>query len=274
MAYNLHERYLQGETVQVWNEIVSLKERIFTPPFREDALQVVNTMVDRIVYNMELIYTELLAEGYVFDRQGGYGYQDRLGKSVFFQKSTADKIDLIVDFLIKLEPLGVPPLILTEIYKKFDMIDFRGYFSGLRSFLPLDPLYLYPMEEMIKWGVEYDFVKDTNYILFSPDEGFKADGYGETNYGVTISDKMVADGNLINYGVDITFVEYLRQAFRWGGFPNLKYIAKPKKESSNQTYYWGSRPAEDPSKWDVSKDMIDYQIIDIAVEIASKTLPI
>ncbi|MDJ1492010.1 hypothetical protein QNI19_03645 [Cytophagaceae bacterium DM2B3-1] len=234
-------------------------------------------MVDRIVYNLELIYTELLAKGYVFDTQGVFNYYEKYHrKPVFFRKSNTDKIDLIVDFLTKMEPFGAPPLILAELYKKVDIIDFRGHFPDLKSYFSLDPLYLYPIEEIIEWVVRYDInfdsIKNTNYIFFSPDESIKADGYGETNYGITISDKMVADGDLVDYGIDITFVEYLRQAFRWAGFSILEYIAKPKKEPSTQIYYWGGQPPEDPNKWDVSKEIIDYQIIDIAVEIAGKTL--
>ncbi|MDJ1499440.1 hypothetical protein [Xanthocytophaga agilis] len=278
MKYNLHARYLQGETVEVWNEIIALKEKIFTPPFREVVLQVVNTMVDRIVYNLELIYTELLIKGYVFDKMGENGYEDCYVKPVFFQKTTIDKTALVVDLLTKLEPFGVPPLILIELYKKVNIVDLRGYFPNLRSYFPLDPLYIEPIEVLIEFVNHYDTnyndIKDTNYILISPDALIKDNISGGTGYGITISDNMVADGDLIDYGKDITFVEYLRQVFRWGGFPNLEYIAKPKKEPSKQTYYWGGKPLEDPNKWDVSKEIIDYQIIDIAVEIASKTLPI
>lgn len=60
----------------------------------------------------------------------------------------------------------------------------------------------------------------TAFHQIAPDELHKDNVSGGLPYGIVLPDA-VADGLLLNSANVIYFVEYLRQALDWGGFPGF-----------------------------------------------------
>ena len=57
------ERYLAGERVEVWNELIALGEAVRTPPLLDEALAVAREIVRRAKYNLGLLQQRLLDLG-------------------------------------------------------------------------------------------------------------------------------------------------------------------------------------------------------------------
>jgi hypothetical protein len=112
------------------------------------------------------------------------------------------------------------PLSLAAFYKIVGSVDLSGYYKGLPVFsggyfLP-DPLVVFPLDQML---LEYQ----GGPICIAPDAYHKADFSGGAPYEMALPDPC-ADGKLLNERHDLFFVDYLRLAFRWGGFPGYDGI--------------------------------------------------
>jgi hypothetical protein len=98
-----------------------------------------------------------------------------------------------------------------------------------------DPLVVEPyfqdLEEELEQGEDESGQEDSGSFqaIIAPDATHKTNHSGGSPYCIRFPDAAVdapLEGDE-NYG---TFVEYLRIAFRWGGFPGLRASAKPPRE--------------------------------------------
>lgn len=101
----------------------------------------------------------------------------------------------------------------------------------------LDPLWVYPLEQQ-QWNLEQQDIgmrqveggERIRRLLIAPRERAKQ-GFEGWSEAQTAIPNAGADALLWSEWYDITFVEYLRLCFRWGGFPGLATRArKPDRE--------------------------------------------
>ncbi len=94
----------------------------------------------------------------------------------------------------------------------------------------LDPLVVYPIEitlQLLDYRDEADQDKEGRWLLhLAPDWNFKYFVSGAGAYEVRVP-CLAADAPLEGEWHDVTFVEYLRVCFRWGGFPGLLCAPHP-----------------------------------------------
>ena len=119
---------------------------------------------------------------------------------------------------------GPLPLSLRAFYQIVGEVNLLGRHPALSprtGEVAPDPLLVYRFEEGL---VEYDEEDDAPWaITIAPDDLHKADTSGGDAYEMKVPDSR-ADGELLNERHRLFFVEYLRLAFTFGGFPGYEGV--------------------------------------------------
>ena len=222
------ERYKNGEYIQVWQEMYDLGDIGINHPQYDDVVAVVIETMRRVRHNVEILHQRLKTMNYRFvEPSRAYS-------------PPSNNIDEQVERLDKI--IGGIPLALKYCYTIVGEVDFRGshpklanyhYDGNLTHFKPhdnndnfpyyADPLMFDGIESSIEWAEDTKEIV-TNGELFEtpnwlclPDWYHKAGVSGGT-YDFTLPSRRV-DTKLKNEPHDTTLVDYLRIAFKWGGFP-------------------------------------------------------
>ncbi len=237
------ERYMAGEYEAVWAELVSLGPGVRDPQFMPEAVAVAQETMRRARQNVELLIQRLDKMEYRFwnggKGSGGKASNHLKDKDVYLPPSPHEKQELA-----EFERGGrVLPLSLRIWMEEVGRVDLAGSHPAL-SFLVhedgfpgiyADPLMVIPnadsLEDMLGLGGESE-----NDLFISYDASDKAavgtDEQLDSDYWMDVPN-LAADGLLKGYPHEITFVEYLRLSFRWGGFPGWKDQAhRPERELS------------------------------------------
>jgi hypothetical protein len=115
---------------------------------------------------------------------------------------------------------GALPLSLRAFYEVVGSVDFIGSHPSLappKSPLCPDPLVIFPLEDVLAYLEEIEGDDDDIRLMLAPDDIHKAGESGGEPYEMAAPDAR-ADGELLNERHELPFVEYLRLAFRFGGF--------------------------------------------------------
>lgn len=235
-----YERYQQGFYQEVYDLLMAEGERVFEQALYEDALSVAREMMRRVRYNLEeLLIPRLKQIGYRFG-DGSWDHPDNLSEEELrliqqdepmLLSPTKDTPEIIV----ALEQLvGTLPLTLKCWYEEIGAVNLLGAFpsSTPQSFggslykrgYGLDPLYTQSLIDV--YEELRDFTDDEErqkgvLLPISPDKDFKYGYSGGGSYEIEVPCRAF-DGLLLGEEHGITFVEYLRLCFRWGGFPGLE----------------------------------------------------
>lgn len=111
------ERYKQGETVQVWQELVALGEQVRTEPIYTDARAVAQETMRRARQNIELLFVRL--------RQLGFKFQDPAG---IFMPTTKTQLDELEKFEKQVGPV---PLSVRAWIEQVGTVNFMGNYPHL-----------------------------------------------------------------------------------------------------------------------------------------------
>ena len=120
--------------------------------------------------------------------------------------------------------LGTLPLSLRAFYEVVGSIDLMGQHRSLaprRGSISPDPLVVFSIEDALADAEEMGEDDESGHIFIAPDEIHKAGESGGEPYEIAVPDER-ADGELLNERHGIFFIEYLRMAFRFGGFPGYE----------------------------------------------------
>lgn len=222
----LHDRYIKGDCVNVWNEINNLYFDELTATLKEDVLKVINMTVERVKYNVESIACQLLSIGYITN------IKDVISYPTLNQQNELKDIQTII------EKYGYLPLLLISLYKVIDKIDFVKVIADNSLFDLSDPLYIESIHNELSildesWEEISDEKLENNLPIgypISPDLYHKNNISGGLPYEIEISKHHKIDSLIFNtpYCKNIYFVDYLRLCFSSGGFPSLKNNKKSK----------------------------------------------
>jgi len=132
--------------------------------------------------------------------------------------------------------LGGPlPISLRCWYEQVGAVNLMGYHEALNpkgGRESPDPLVIDPLIEAAEawFGKDLEFDSDEIELPLAPDDVSKAFESGGDPYAMKLPDA-AADGLFLNERHETTFVEYLRIAFQWGGFPGWeRATSRPEKE--------------------------------------------
>jgi hypothetical protein len=206
------ERYMAGEHVQVWAEMTDLGERIRDEAARfDDAQAVVAETMRRARANVERLVAELTRRHYRFEDTSRPAHEPPVA-------------DIAVRLDDLQEAIGVMPLALRGWLEQVGRVDLVGSFQGW-SYRYTDPLVVeapidYVLAEHAEWEYEHENEPDRDRFVIdlAPDWLHKANVSGGGPYCVEVPNRGV-DGLLLDEPHRTTFVNHLRIAFRWGGFP-------------------------------------------------------
>ena len=210
-----------------------MHEGVFEEDIYEDALLVARAIMKRVRHNIELLIPRLYNLGYQF------------GEGFFEDMSPEEKTGVEHDAPIFKEPdpktpekvllleelAGTLPLSLKCWYEEVGSINLVGLFppnsdrdSDLEYGCILDPLFIYSIEMAIKMVTDYTrrgvWKRDPSLAL-SPDNYFKYGFGGSGTYSIVLPCKAF-DAPFLLERHHMTFINYLRICFRWGGFPGLE----------------------------------------------------
>jgi len=119
------------------------------------------------------------------------------------------------------------PLSLRAFYEVVGEVNLIGHHPTIApqdNTIAEDPLVVYGFDE---GAVEFDDEngETPSAITIAPDELHKAGAAGSGGYEIAIPDSRV-DGELLNESHRLFFVDYLRLAFKFGGFPGYERAAR------------------------------------------------
>ena len=218
----LYDRYVAGERDQVWRELVDLGPDVRATANLADALAVSYETMARVEANIQTIVQRLNGLRYAFETSPGKTGRPHIPPAGSTWKA-----------LRKLEKTaGSLPLALRAFYDVVGEVNLMGFHPALaprQSSVAPDPLVVFGIEDSREAldGQETD--DGALYLPIAPDDLHKANVSGGDPYSIRVP-APVADTIIEFEPHGVTFVEYLRIAFAWGGFPgweNADAIAPP-----------------------------------------------
>ncbi|GCE13572.1 hypothetical protein [Tengunoibacter tsumagoiensis] len=237
------ERYEKGYYQEVYEELLQLQDHIVNPEIQEDALLVAHEIMRRVRYNLEvLIIPKLKKMGYRFGA-GSWDHADDLSikelalvqkEEPIFRKPTARNSI----YISKLEQLvGSLPLSIKCWYLDVGDVSLIGAFhspipgANYKSGYGLDPLHTQPLKDVFEELRDFADEDDTDSIMLpiSPDGDLKYGYSGGGDYEIAVPCKNF-DAELCGEEHHLTFINYLRLCFQWGGFPGLEKEMKITQE--------------------------------------------
>ncbi len=214
-------RYQSGEREQVWAELTALGQQVRQEHILPDALAVSYETMRRVKHNAEAIAARLKSIRYRFD----YDPEDE--RSYAFDAPYYPPSPNAIEQVAELESLAGPlPLSLRAWYEIGGSINFLGS-HDLWPDAYTDPLVIYPVEvTLTEYSDWQEMVADEGLeevgpfsIPIAPDFYHKNDTSGGGPYSIEMP-SLSADA-MLNEWHEANFVEYLRECFRWGGFPGF-----------------------------------------------------
>jgi hypothetical protein len=215
-------RYLAGDSLEVWADLLALGPAVRAPEYAEDAQAVARTTMQRVRHNVEVIHARLLLLGYRF--------QEPEAAVVPPPAATAALLEEIERLV------GPLPLSLRMFYEVVGSVDLRQSIDQIsRTPWPArasetelsilgdyDPLQVFPIQDLHKEACRWQTVAEGAaphlYFCWAADENHKAHYSGGENYHVWLPDP-AADFCISGYyEIDQYFVAYLRSSCASDGF--------------------------------------------------------
>lgn len=219
------DRYLAGEHEAVWKELVALGEAVRTGEHAADALAVAYETMRRVEQNVRILSERLKALGYSFVEPGSGGLFG-LRKPQAHESHVPPERDSAARIAELENVVGGPiPLSLRAFFEVVGAVNFNGQHPAIDAVDgdgASDPLMVYGVRDAIgciesDYGEEDDDDERKIYVV-APDALHKANVSGGDPYLIALP-APTADARLEGEPHDVTFVEYLRIAIGWGGFP-------------------------------------------------------
>jgi hypothetical protein len=227
------QRYLSGERVPVWEEMIRLGDAVREEPVLSDALAVAREVVDRSQRNLRAIHGRLVGLGYVFAEPGAALVEAGPGAAERVRATEAR--------------LGTFPLLVREWYLRFASVDFSqarpqmfGNTASCVGGLGFNCT-LITQDLDTCWGhwerLNREHAEDVRtagepgqdpfepgrlpaFLPLGPSAS-NCDPMGFRLPGLGVDGVYYNDG-----GGDMYFIDHLRMIFEWGGFPFWRAYSK------------------------------------------------
>jgi len=210
----LFDRYMGGEYRKVWEELIALGPSVREDPHAADALAVAYETMRRVDGNVRTLAARLTGIGYRFKQAKPHQPPDprKAPKQIARLEKAA----------------GALPLSLRAFYDVVGAVNLIGEHPAIAppgNNIAPDPLVVYSAGDALEQvdDEREDMDDHQSIIVIAPDDLHKADTSGGEPYEIAVPD-LRADGPLLWERHGLGFVEYLRLAFRFGGFPGYEGI--------------------------------------------------
>jgi hypothetical protein len=209
------ERYLAGEHAHVWREIVALGDAVRDEPALADAEAVARAMMGRVRRNIERLIPRLRERSYTFANAEPLSAPD----------------ENVEGYLAAMEEWGPLPLALRVFWEVVREVSLDGSFSSGDSGLgqaqfPLSPLTVAgPLASFDNWMEAYEEEEPSAYldVCYDPSHVLGAFTLPGPCWPADTELLMAQQDVLTGPYGPMLFVEYLRLALEYGGFPSCAY---------------------------------------------------
>ena len=222
----LYDRYINGQTEQVYQEVYTLGQDALLPANFPDVEKVLAETFRRVAYNLDIIYSELQNVNYLFFKESQYNFQRPLVKPL------PDTEELLVRLEKAVSPFGFVPLSLKMFYRIAGACNFGWDYDTNEEYIWqfADPIQIASLDDLVSEVTAKDFLSDLQ-------EYYEADGFvslplsadylhkdntsGEPAYSLKITNRQSVDAEFLNEEHNTTFINYLRICFDNCGFSRI-----------------------------------------------------
>jgi len=216
------ERYKKGEHIKVYDEIAALGVSAFEEEHFQDVFGVMVETFNRVAFNLNAIFMELIEVGYNFNSAPEYDYQRAVLSPL------PDIPTLLPELMEKAIPLGHVPLSLQLFYQIAGSCNFSWNYNtqAENPWKGADPIQIYPLNYLLE---SINGLENGNGNLKGLKLGadyLTKDNLGETvgSYQLLLTPEPAIDSELAGVSNNTTFVNYLRSSFKNGGFSRAEDI--------------------------------------------------
>ncbi len=244
----LIERYKNGETVEVYQEIHLLGEKAFEKNVFAEIEPVLIETFQRVKYNLEILYAALTEQKYQFKTI----YECTSDYPIAKPLKNCDKLLAKLDKIV--QKFGYVPLSLKMFFKIVGSCNFGWdcdedpnliweYADPIQISALNDILALMQAEDwkgMMK-DLVYEGIDDDNcpYIEFSADYYHKDNVSGDQGYAIELTQRPSIDSRVLFEAHNTTFIHYLRLYFEKCGFIRIDH---PDSENDFSKYFERVKP--------------------------------
>jgi hypothetical protein len=221
-----YDRYINGETETVYTDIDKLGQDAFLPDNFADIEKVLTVTFERVAYNLEIIYQELLKINYQFKTEFKFNFEKPLIKPLNNTDKLLTKLDK------SLNAFGFVPLSLKIFYKVVGACNFAWNYEINEDFIwnCSDPIQITSLDDLVSEVTDKDYLLDLKdyfeedgfvSLELSADYLHKDNISGGQAYSLKLTEKPSIDGQLLYEEHDTTFINYLRICFDSCGFSRI-----------------------------------------------------
>ncbi len=246
----LYDRYINGQTEQVYQDIYALGQDAFLPENLQDIEKVLTETFHRVAYNLEIIYEELVAINYLFKADPEYNFEKSLHRPLPDTDILLQQLDEAV------KPFGFVPLSMKFFYKIVGGVNFVWDYETNEDFMweMADPIQITSLDAVLEtvmeewWHEEIQqYIDDEDnedaFIELAADDLHKDNMSGGQPYAIQITKKHSIDSSFVNERNNTTFINYLRICFEYCGFPG---ITRPDTNNDYQAFFDKVKPKLKP----------------------------
>ena len=244
ISMTLYDRYINGETETVYEDIYKLGKNGFLESNFTDIEKVLTETFGRVAYNLDIIYKELTNINYLFKTDFEFNFQRPLIKPL------ADTEKLLARLDKSVRPFGFVPISLKMFYKIVGACNFVWDYETNENVIwqCADPIQITSLDDLVSEVTDDDYLDDLQE--YYEDEGFislqlSADYLHKDNisggqpYSLQLTSEPSIDGQFLYEEHNTTFINYLRICFDNCGFSR---ITNPEYKNDYQTFFDKVRP--------------------------------
>jgi hypothetical protein len=210
---------MNGETEAVYTDIEKLGDTAFHPSNYPEIEKVLTETFERVAFNLDIIYKELLAINYVFNE----------GSLVRPHENTDEQLAKLDNAM---SPFGFVPQSLKTFYKIVGSCNFAWDYHVNEDFIwnCADPIQILSLDDIVSEVTSDDGILELKEISeydgfaslqLSADYLHKDNISGGRAYSLKLTDKPSIDGQFLHEEHNTTFINYLRLCFDNCGFPRM-----------------------------------------------------
>lgn len=221
---NLLDRYLQGDSVRVYEEI----KRMGQDAFAKNALLEVKTVLTEtmvlVAYNLNIIYHSLIDEKYCFKENPRYDFEYPLLKPHGEVQDSILRLDGTV------QGIGYVPLSLKVFYTIVGSCNLAWDYNANEE-IPwegADPIQIIPIADVLSEASQIELDDEPAGLQVSADYYHKDNISGGPPYSVELTETPQVDSRFLNEEHETTFINYLRIVMDNCGFSRAYAVNDPR----------------------------------------------
>ena len=212
----LLEKYLQGDTVRVYEEISGMGSDAFERKNFREVRAVLTETMNRVAYNLDIIHSALRQMNYCFNDKPRYDFERPLLKPQWGAQFQIIKLQKTV------QPLGFVPLSLKMFFSIVGSCNFAWDYDTNPDipWVGADPIQVTPVTDLLGEAkdLEPDEDGDPVGLPLSADYYHKDNISGGPAYSIELTTKPQVDSRYLNEEHETSFINYLRIAIENCGF--------------------------------------------------------